>query len=52
MDFIDYEYSERNAAAFDIANHFNEYCGNDVGMRDTPSGPLYQDEGVVLNMCF
>eukprot|EP00045_Choanoeca_perplexa_P003791 m.33420 g.33420 ORF g.33420 m.33420 type:complete len:363 (+) comp12234_c0_seq3:138-1226(+) len=27
VKFIDYEYSNSNAAAFDLANHFNEYCG-------------------------
>jgi hypothetical protein len=27
VQFIDYEYSNSNAAAFDVANHFSERCG-------------------------
>jgi len=29
IKIIDYEYLNANPAAFDIANHFNEYAGTD-----------------------
>ena len=29
VTIIDYEYLAANPAAFDIANHFNEYAGTD-----------------------
>jgi len=32
MIFIDYEYCGYNYRAYDIANHFNEYCGFDFNI--------------------
>ena len=29
VSFIDFEYSDYNYQAFDIANHFTEFCGVD-----------------------
>lgn len=38
VHFVDYEYSNSNPAAFDIANHFNEYCGLDpIDFKAYPS---------------
>lgn len=34
---IDYEYSGYNYRAFDIANHFNEWCGFDLNWDNYPS---------------
>eukprot|EP00730_Choanoeca_flexa_P018501 TRINITY_DN8998_c0_g1_i3.p1 TRINITY_DN8998_c0_g1~~TRINITY_DN8998_c0_g1_i3.p1 ORF type:complete len:340 (+),score=54.42 TRINITY_DN8998_c0_g1_i3:433-1452(+) len=42
--FIDYEYSDANPAAFDIANHFNEHCGvAEVDFSAYPDGTFRRD---------
>ena len=35
--FLDFEYANLGEAAFDIANHFNEYCGFHEGLDRYPS---------------
>jgi ethanolamine kinase len=37
VDFIDYEYANTNYIAFDIANHFLEYCGFDFDLSLYPA---------------
>ena len=37
IELIDYEYSGYNYRAFDIANHFNEWCGFDLNWDNFPS---------------
>ena len=37
VDLIDYEYSGYNYRAFDIANHFNEWCGFDMNWDNFPN---------------
>lgn len=37
INFIDYEYGCYNYAAFDIANHFNEWAGFDCEFEQCPS---------------
>ena len=37
IELIDYEYSGYNFRAFDIANHFNEWCGFDLNWDNFPS---------------
>ena len=37
IELIDFEYSGYNYRAFDIANHFNEWCGFDLNWDNFPS---------------
>ena len=37
VELIDFEYSGYNYRAFDIANHFNEWCGFDLNWENFPS---------------
>lgn len=62
VNFIDHEYADYNFAAFDVANHFNEWAGLDVDWSFCPdqntrkswirnylaSSPYFSDEEVDL----